>query len=139
MISIDKMKELAQKEVKAEKELNKVKFDKDLATYRARLKEVKPKLMEYIENRIYIGIKNNSKIGLYHCQIEDMFNPIKEYGDGVLIYLADTTIEPYDAYSTAIKELADDVRQELFDAGVKAIIRNKNSCFMGEPYLFLEV
>lgn len=122
MISIDKMKELAQKEVLAEKELAKVKFDKDLAMYRARLKEVKPKLIECIEKRIYIGIKNNSKIGLYYCHVDDMFKPITEYGDSIIYYLADPTLEPYDAYTTALKELANEVREELFDAGVKAII-----------------
>lgn len=139
MISIAEMKELAQKEVSAEKELAKVKFDKDLTKYREKLSKVKPKLIEYIEKCIYNGIKNNSKIGLYRCQIDDMFKPIEEYGDSVLIYLADTTIEPYDAYTTALKELADVVRQELFDAGVVKITKNKNSCFMGEPYLFLEI
>ena len=30
----------------------------------------------------------------------------------VLIYLADTTLEPYDAYNTALKELANEVREE---------------------------
>lgn len=139
MISIKEMKELAQKEVKAEKELAKVKFDKDLTMYRDRLKEVKPKLMDYIKKCIYNGIKNNSKIRLYTSHVEDIFNPINEYGDNVLIYLADTTLEPYDAYNTALKELANEVREELFNAGVKCIIRNENSCFMGEPYLFLEV
>lgn len=139
MISIAEMKTLAEKEVKAEKELAKVKFDKDLAMYRDRLKEIKPKLMNYIEKRIYNGIKNNSKIGLYKSHVEDMFNPINEYGDNVLIYLADTTLEPYDAYSTAIKELADVVRQELFDAGVIKITNNPRNCFIGEPHLFLEV
>jgi hypothetical protein len=79
MLSIDKMKELAQKEVLAEKELAKVKFDKDLAMYRARLKEIKPKLMEYIEKRIYIGIKTNSKIGLYTRHVDDMFKSIIDY------------------------------------------------------------
>lgn len=139
MISIDKMKELAEKEVKAEKELAKVKYDKDLAMYRTRLKEIKPELMEYIEKCIYNGIKNNSKIGLYRCHIDDIFNPIIDSGDSIIYYLADPTLEPYGAYNTAIKELADVVRQELFDAGVVKITKNKNSCFMGEPYLFLEV
>lgn len=122
MISIAEMKELAQEEVKAEKELAEIKYNKDLARYRTRLKEVKPKLMECIEKRIYNGIKNNSKITLYYCHVDDMFKPITEYGDSIIYYLADPTLEPYDAYTTALKELADDVRQELFDAGVKAII-----------------
>lgn len=139
MISIDKMKELAEKEVKAEKELAEIKYNKDLAKYRDRLKEVKPKLMDYIEKCIYNGLKYNSKIGLYKSPVEDMFNPINKYGNNVLIYLANTTLEPHDAYSTALKELADEVRQELFDAGVKAVIKNENSCYMREPYLFLEV
>lgn len=139
MISIAEMKELAQKEVKAEKELAKIKFDKDLACYRSRLKEVKPELMKYIEKRIYNGLKHNSRIELYKSHIENMFNPINEYGDNVLIYLEDTTLKPYDAYSAAIKELADVVRQELFDAGVKRIVLNGKNCYAGEPYLFLEV
>ena len=139
MISIAEMKELAEKEIKAEKELAKIKYDKDLAMYRARLKEVKPKLMEYIEKRIYNGLKCNNRIGLYKSHVEDMFNPINEYGDNILIYLEDTTLKPYDAYSTAIKELADVVRQELFDAGVKRIVLNPRNCYTGEPYLFLEV
>ena len=37
-----------------------------------------------------------------------------------------------------IKELANEVRQELFDAGVKCVVYNNNCC-VGEPYLFLEV
>lgn len=135
MISIAEMKTLAEKEVKAEKELAKVKYNKDLAMYRDRLKEIKPKLMEYIEKRIYNGIK----IGLYKSYIEDMFNPINTYGDNVLIYLADPTLKLYDAYSTAIKELADVVREELFDAGVKHIVSNPRNCYAEEPYLFLEI
>ena len=62
MISIAEMKELAQKELLAEKELAKVKYDLDLAMYREKLKEVKPKLMEYIEKCIYSGLKRNKKI-----------------------------------------------------------------------------
>lgn len=139
MISIAEMKELAEKEVKAEKELAKFKYNKDLAMYRDRLKEVKPKLMKYIEKCIYNGLKYNSKIGLYKSHIEDIFNPINEYGDNVLIYLEDTTREPYDAYSTALKELADEVRQELYEAGIKHIVLNDKNCYTGEPYLFLEV
>lgn len=139
MISIKEMKELAQKEVKAEKELAEIKYNKDLARYRDRLKEVKPKLMEYIEKCIYNGLKHDSRIGLYKRHVEDIFNPINKYGNNVLIYLADTTLEPHDAYSTALKELANEVREELFDAGIVKITKNENSCFMGEPYLFLEV
>lgn len=101
---------------------------KNLSRYRARLKEVKHKLMEYIEKRIYIGIKNNSKISLHTHHVDDIFNPITEYGDNILYYLADPTLEPDDAYTTALKELADVVRQELFDAGVKAVIPSGNGC-----------
>lgn len=139
MISIDKMKELAEKEVKAEKELAEVKFDKDLAMYRNRLKEVKPKLMEYIEKCIYNGLKYNNKIGLYKSFVEDMFKPIRDYGDNVLYYLADPNRKTISAYDVALKELADDVREELFNAGVKRIVSNDRNCYMGEPYLFLEV
>lgn len=139
MISIDKMKELAEKEVKAEKELAKVKYNKDLAMYRDRLKEVKPKLMKYIEKCIYNGLKYNSKIGLYKSPVEDMFKPIRNYGDNVLYYLADPNRKTVSAYEVALKELADEISYELLEAGVKAIIKNENSCYMGEPYLFLEV
>ena len=139
MISIAEMKELAEKEVKAEKELAKIKHDKDLARYRDKLKEVKPKLMECIEKCIYNGLKHNNRIGLYKSHVEDMFKSISKYGDNVLYYLADPNRKPANAYEVALKELADEVRQELFDAGVKKIIKNSNSCFLGEPYLFLEV
>ena len=128
MISIDKMKELAEKEVKAEKELAEIKYNKDLARYRIRLKEIKPKLMEYIEKRIYIGIKTNSKIGLYRCQFEDMFEPIIDYK--LLYYLTDPSRKAVSAYEVALKELANDVRQELFDAGVKAIIPSSISIYL---------
>ena len=84
MLSIKEMKELAKKEVKAEKELAEIQYNKDLAMYRDRLKEIKPKLMEYIEKRIYIGIKTNSKIGLYTRHVDDMFKPIIDYGDNIL-------------------------------------------------------
>ena len=130
MLSIKEMKELAEKEVKAEKELAEIQYNKDLVTYRARLKEIKPKLMEYIEKCIYNGIKNNSKITLYCCHVDDMFKPIIDYGDNLLYYLADPALEPYDAYTTALKELADDVRQELFDAGVMAIIKQGSSIIL---------
>ena len=110
--------------------IDEIKFDKDLVTYRARLKEVKPKLMEYIEKCIYNGIKNNSKITLYCCHVDDMFKPIIDYGDNLLYYLADPALEPYDAYTTALKELADDVRQELFKAGVMAIIKQGSSIIL---------
>lgn len=139
MISIAKMKELAEKERKAEKQAEKVKYEKDLAMYRDKLKEVKSKLMEYIEKCIYNGLKYNSKIGLYTYHTVDMFKPIRDCGDNVLYYLADTTLETYDAYTTALKELANDVRQELFDAGVKRIVNNPRNCYAGEPYLYLEV
>ena len=139
MISIAEMKTLAEKEVKAEKELAEIKFNKDLAMYRDRLKEVKPKLMEYIEKCIYNGLKYNNKIGLYKSPVENIFKPIRDYGDNVLYYLADPTRRTVSAYEVALKELADDVREELFKAGVVKITKNKDSCFMGEPYLFLEV
>lgn len=139
MISIAEMKTLAEKEVKAEKELAEIKYNKDLAMYRDRLKEVKPKLMEYIERCIYNGIKNNSKIGLYVYHVEDMFKPIRDYGDNILYYLADPNRKAISAYEVALKELADEVREELFKAGVVKITKNIDSCFMGEPYLFLEV
>lgn len=128
MISIDKMKEFAEKEVKTEKELAEIKYNKDLARYRIRLKEIKPKLMEYIEKRIYIGIKTNYKIGLYRCQIEDMFKPIIDYK--LLYYLADPSRKAVSAYEVALKELANDVRQELFDAGVKDIIPSGMSLYL---------
>lgn len=139
MISIAEMKTLAEKEVKAEKELAEIKYNKDLARYRDKLKEVKPKLMEYIEKCIYNGLKYNNKIGLYKSHVEDIFKPIRDYGDNVLYYLADPNRKTISAYDVALKELADDVREELFKAGVVKITKNKDSCFMGEPYLFLEV
>ena len=122
MISIAEMKTLAQKEVKAEKELAEIQYNKDLAHFRDRLKEVKPKLIECIEKRIYIGIKTNSKIVLYYCHVDDMFTPIIDYGDNILYYLADPNRKTFSVYEVALKELANDVRQELFDAGIKAII-----------------
>lgn len=139
MISIAEMKTLAEKEVKAEKELAEIKYNKDLAMYRDRLKEVKPKLMEYIEKCIYNGIKHNSRIGLYTSHVEDIFKPIRDYGDNILYYLADPNRKAISAYEVALKELADEVREELFKAGVVKITKNIDSCFMGEPYLFLEV
>ena len=139
MLSIKEMKELAQKEVKAEKELAEIKFEKDLTKYRDKLSKVKPKLMEYIEKCIYNGLKYNNKIGLYKHPVEDMFKSISKYGDNVLYYLADPNRKPVSAYEVALKELADVVRQELFDTGIVKITKNENSCYMGEPYLFLEV
>ena len=139
MISIAEMKTLAKKEVKAEKELAEIKYNKDLARYRDKFKEVKPKLMEYIEKCIYNGLKYNKKIGLYTSFVEDIFKPIRDYGDNVLYYLADPNRKTISAYDVALKELANEVREELFKAGVVKITKNKESCFMGEPYLFLEV
>ena len=52
MISIAEMKTIAEKEREVEKQAKKVKYEKDLAMYRDRLKEVKPKLMNGIEKRI---------------------------------------------------------------------------------------
>ena len=139
MISIAEMKTLAKKEVKAEKELAEIKYNKDLARYRDKFKEVKPKLMEYIEKCIYNGLKYNKKIGLYTSFVEDIFKPIRDYGDNVLYYLADPNRKTISAYDVALKELANEVREELFKAGVVKITKNKESCFMGEPYLFLEI
>lgn len=139
MISIAEMKILAKKEVEAKKELAEIKYDKDLAYYRDRLKEVKPKLMEYIEKCIYNGLKYNKKIGLYTSFVEDIFKPIRDYGDNALYYLADPNRKTISAYDVALKELADDVREELYNAGVKRIVSNDRNCYMGEPYLFLEV
>ena len=139
MISITEMKELVEKDREIEKQAKEVKYEKDLAMYRDKLKEVKPELIKYIEKRIYNGLRYNSKIGLYTYHVVDMFKPIRDCGDNVLYYLADSTIEPDDAYEAALKELADIVRQELFDAGVKYIVNNPRNCFVGEPYLYLEV
>lgn len=139
MISIAEMKELVEKEVKAEKESAKIKYDKDLAMYRDRLKKVKPKLMEYIEKCIYNDIKyNNSVIKLYTQPFEEMFKPINKYGTNILFYLSNNNLKPNDAYDVAIKELAEEVRQELYSAGVKRIIENSN-CIVGQPYIILEV
>ena len=139
MISIAEMKTLAEKEVKAEKELAEIKFEKDLTKYRDKLSKVKPKLMEYIEKCIYNGLKYNNKIGLYKHPVEEMFKSIDKYGDNVLYYLADPNRKTVSAYDVASKELANEVREELFKAGVKCIVKNIDSCFMGEPYLFLEI
>lgn len=140
MISIAEMKTLAEKERKVEKQAEEVKYEKDLAMYRDRLKEVKPKLMEGIENRIYNGLKyNHSNIGLFTSSFKELFKPINKYGTSILVYLVKPEYEANDAYTTALKELAEEVRKELFAAGVKRIIKNSSSCFAGEPYLYLEV
>ena len=140
MISIAEMKILAEKERKVEKQAEEVKYEKDLAMYRDRLKEVKPKLMNGIEKRIYNGLKyNHSNIGLYTSSFEELFKPINKYGTSILVYLAKPEYEAQDAYTTALKELANEVRKELFGAGVKRIKKNSHSCFAGEPYLYLEI
>lgn len=140
MISIAKMKTLAEKEREVEKQAEKVKYEKDLAMYRDKLKEVKPKLMDYIERCIYNGIKYcHSNICLYTSSFEELFKPINKYGTNILVLLANQGYEAHDAYDVALKELAKEVRKELFAAGVKRIIKNSNSCFAGEPYLYLEV
>jgi hypothetical protein len=140
MISIAEMKTIAEKEREVEKQAKKVKYEKDLAMYRDRLKEVKPKLIKGLENRIYTGLKNNhNNIGLYKSAFEDLFKPINKYGTSILVYLVKPEYEANDAYTTALKELAEEVRKELFGAGVKRIKKNSHSCFAGEPYLYLEV
>jgi len=140
MISIAEMKTIAEKEREVEKQAKKLQYEKDLAMYRDRLKEVKPKLMKGLEKRIYNGLKNNhSNIGLYKSSFEELFKPINKYGRNILVFLAKPEYEEYDAYTTALKELANEVRKELFGAGVKRITKNSHSCFAGEPYLYLEV
>ena len=140
MISIAEMKTIAEKERKVEKQAEKVKYEKDLAMYRDKLKEVKPKLMDYIERCIYNGIKYcHSNICLYTSSFEGLFKPINKYGTNILVLLANQGYESHDAYDVALKELAEEVRKELFAAGVKRIIKNSHSCFAGEPYLYLEV
>ena len=140
MISIAEMKTLAEKEREVEKQAEEVKYEKDLAMYRDRLKEIKPKLMKGIEKRIYNGIKyNHNGIGLFTSSFEDIFKTINKYGTSIIVYLVKPEYEANDAYTTALKELAEEVRKELFAAGIKKIIKNSNSCFVGEPYLYLEV
>ena len=140
MISIAEMKTLAEKERKVEKQAKKVQYEKDLAMYRDRLKEIKPKLMKGIEKRIYNGIKyKHNGIGLFTSSFEELFKPINKYGTSILVYLVKPEYEANDAYTTALKELAEEVRKELFAAGIKKIIKNSNSCFIGEPYIYLEV
>lgn len=140
MISIAEMKTLAEKERKVEKQAEKLKYEKDLAMYRDRLKEIKPKLMQGIEKRIYNGLKyNHNSIGLFISSFEELFKPINKYGTSILVYLVKPEYEANDAYTTALKELAEEVRKELFAAGVKRIVKNSNSCFTGEQYLYLEV
>lgn len=80
--------------------------------------------MDYIERCIYNGIKyNHSSIGLYTSSFEDIFKPINKYGTSILVYLVKPEYEANDAYTTALKELAEEVRKELFAAGVKKIIK----------------
>lgn len=140
MISIAEMKVIAEKARKVEKQAKEVEYEKDLAMYRDRLKEVKPKLMQGIEKRIYNALKNNnSNVRLYTSSFEELFKPINKYGTNILVFLAKPEYDAQDAYTTALKELAEEIRKELFAAGVKKIKKNSHSCFAGEPYLYLEV
>lgn len=139
MVSVAEIKKRIQNEREAEERAEKLKYEKDLPKYRDKIKEVKPKLMKCIERCIYNDIKYNiSNIRLYKRPFEEMFKPINKYGTNILVLLANPEYEAKDAYDVALKELAEEVRKELFNSGVKRIVKNSN-CFVGEPYLFLEI
>ena len=136
MISIEEMKNFAAAEKEVERKANEVKFQKDLAIYRDKLKTVRSKFMDYIQQQIMFAIKwNRAGAELHNTSVAEIFSDVASrrlsQSYAILWYLCDAEREAKTAYETAIKEMAESVRNELLKAGVKEI--KDGGPFAGDP------
>lgn len=135
MISIADMRNIATAEKEAEEKTKEAKFQKDLAMYRDKIKKVQPKVVEYIQQQIVNAMKNNwSQAGLRRYSMEKIFKDILRYPSesGMIYYfLWSPDSEAHSAIDTAFKEMALEIRKELFEAGIKEI--RKGGPFAGDP------
>ena len=138
MVSISKIRENAEKEKAAEDQARLTEFNQKLVFNRERLKAVRPLLIAYVERNITHAIKRNSNIaGLYSQDVAKIFSKIGGINSDslesyeILYYLQSLERPVLTAWDAALKEMADNVRQELFEAGVKEILPGKGR--MGDP------
>lgn len=135
MISIADMRNIAAIEKEAEEKAKEAKFQKDLAMYRDKIKKAQPQVVDYIQQQIVNAIKNNwSEVGLRRYGMEKIFKDILRYPSESIMfyyYLWSPDSEAYSALDTAFKEMALEIRDELFEAGIKEI--RKGGPFVGDP------
>ena len=135
MISIADMRNIATAEKAVEEKAKKAKFQKDLIVYRDKIKKVQPQVVDYIQQQIINAIKNNwSQARLYKYNMEKIFKDILRYpSESSMIYyfLWSPDAEAHGALDTAFKEMALEIRDELFEAGIKEI--RKGGPFAGDP------
>lgn len=135
MISIADMRNIAAVEKEAEEKAKEAKFQKDLVTYRDKIRKVQPQVVDYIQQQIVNAIKNNwSQAGLHRYSMEKIFKDILRYpSESSMIYyfLWSPDSEAHSALDAAFKEMALEIRDELFKAGVKDI--EKGGPFAGDP------
>ena len=135
MISIADMRNIAAAEKEAEEKAKEAKFKKDLAMHRDKIKKVQPKVVNYIQQQIINAMKNNqSQAGLHRYRMEKIFDGILRYpSESNMIYhfLLHPNFEAHSALDAAFKEMAMEIRDDLFKAGVKEIC--KGGPFAGDP------
>lgn len=135
MVSIADMRNIAAVEKEAEEKAKKAKFQKDLIVYRDKIKKVQPQVVDYIQQQIINAIKNNwSQARLYVYNMEKIFKDILKYpSESSMLYyfLWNPDAEAHSALNTAFKEMALEIRNELFEAGIKEI--RKGGPFAGDP------
>lgn len=140
MISLIEMQEIADAEKEAEIKARQAKYQKDLAVYRDRVKNVRQPFIEYIQAAIINSLKCGCKTAnLYKTPVAEIFASVlnSRYHDSyeILWHLYDPERPTLNAYNKALQELAISVREELFAAGVKDII--KGGPFVGDPEIIL--
>ena len=135
MISIAEMQNIATAEKEAEEKAKEAKFKKDLAMYRDKIKKAQPQIVDYIQQQIIRAMKNNwSGAELYTYNMEKIFKDIIRYpseSNMIYYFLWSPDSEAHNALDTAFKEVALEIRDELFGAGVKEIRKGGSS--LGDP------
>jgi hypothetical protein len=135
MISIADMRNIATAEKEAEEKAKEVKFQKNLAMYRDKVRKVQPQVVEYIQRQIINAMKNNRvQVGLHRYSMEKIFKDILRYpseSNMIYFFLWSPDSEAHTAIDTVFKEMALEIRDELFKAGIKKI--QKGGPFAGDP------
>lgn len=137
MISIAELQDIATKEKTAEKEAAKAKYVKDLVVYRDKVKQIRSKVMEHLQDIILTAMKRDqNRAGLYRDDFKKLFATVNEYDSGeILCYIFDENRKVLTAYDKVLQEEGKIIRNELMKAGIKEII--KNNGYMGEPYIYI--
>lgn len=137
MVSITELQDIAEKEKVAEAEARRAKYAKDLAECRDKVRQLRPQVIDYIQERIIYAMKQNKNVvGLYCGEIKKIFITANKYDHGELLwFMYDKNLKAGSAYSAALKEEAEIICKELSDAGVKSISKN-DSIYQADIYVY---